>query len=541
MKAPLSVALNLLLAVAIWALPMHAQAAEESIAGFDLPRWGSDETLSLSAFTGEIVVLDFFAYWCVPCRKASVEIEGGIARYYASRHGNPQGVPVRVISVNIEQAKPEQTERFIADAGLERVVNDVGAKLLEELGGEGTPFVVVIDATHATREEPDYRIVYRSSGFKGTKPIRTVIDSIKPPPQAAEAEDAGGIIEKPSGPPVTRQADLAFEAMLSSDIDVTSTAITYGQTHGGTQWKLNYTHNTYVEDYEPYEPFDFLGYPERLREHYDGGAGSVRQALGRGMTWLVGAGGYTGFTDYRSVWLANYYKQQFSFVPGYEDPDPYGYNASTSLRWEYLPATAFVEASFLYAYDQIAPGYEFDPFAGVLVHDNDQLDTWAPALRFENIVGRRIRLLNEVQLTSTTGRQNRYAYRGAVNVALGERWVWRTVGGYTWEDPALRACYAGTTLEFELANHWLLNASGLYYEDTGEIENSTFLSTAAPGLKTWQAGLGLRYVGRVSTVSLSVAPIFADYAPVGVGTRPFTNLYQDRTWLSIQAAWTMIF
>jgi hypothetical protein len=86
-----------------------------------------------------------------------------------------------------------------------------------------------------------------------------------------------------------------------------------------------------------------------------------------------------------------------------------------------------------------------------------------------------------------------------------------------------------------------VNLSGLYYHDTGEIENSAYISTAAPGLQTWQVGLGLRYVGDVSSFSIAVAPIIADYQPVEVGTRPFTNLYEDRNWVSVQAAWTLVF
>ena len=39
--------------------------------------------------------------------------------------------------------------------------------------------------------------------------------------------------------------------------------------------------------------------------------------------------------------------------------------------------------------------------------------------------------------------------------------------------------------------------------------------------------------------SLSVAPVFANYQPVEVGTRPFTNLYKDRTWISAQVAWAI--
>ena len=79
----------------------------------------------------------------------------------------------------------------------------------------------------------------------------------------------------------------------------------------------------------------------------------------------------------------------------------------------------------------------------------------------------------------------------------------------------------------------------MYYHDTGEIENSLLLSTAAPGLQTRQAGLGLRYLGERSSFSLSVTPLWSDYKPLEAGTRPFTNLYKDRSWVLVQAAWSI--
>jgi hypothetical protein len=414
--------------------------------------------------------------------------------------------------------------------------------LLEILGGAATPFIVIIDGTHATKEKPDFRLIYKNAGFGGTKKLRPIIDAIKPPPKPGAANSSGaGMIETATGPPIERRGDISFEALLASDIEITSTILSYGQKHGGTEWRISYTHNTLDEDYKPFMRFDFLGFPERITEEYDAGAVSVRQKLSDPLTLSVAGGGSQGFTDYRSLWLANYYKQQFSFVPGYETPHPYGYSASTGLRWEYLPATGFADAAFLYAYDEIAPGYEYEPVPGVLLKGRDRLETYAPTLKFENIVSRRIRVLNEFQLTFTTGRETRYAYRNSINVALGELWVLRTLGGYTHEDPTLRAWFAGATLEFEITSRWLVNISGLYYHDTGEIENSAFISTAAPGLETWQGGFGLRYAGEASSFSVSVAPIWANYEPVTIGTRPFTNLYRDRDWVSVQAAWTLVF
>lgn len=530
------------LAVAASLWPTTGMSATTPAPGFELLKWESTEKVKLDDFAGEIIILDFFAYWCTPCRKASSEIEGGIQKYYAAKKGNPHGVPVRVISINIEKDNPKLTARYIKDTEIGFVLDDFEGELLEKLGGTATPFIAVIDGTHATREAPDFRLVYKNAGFKGTKQLRSLIDGIKPPPKPAAARSsASGIIETASGPLVEPRGEISFESFLASDIKITSTNIGYGQKHGDTEWRVNYVLNTFSEDYEPFRLFDFLGFPEQLSETYHAGIFSLRRKISEPLTLSVSGGGSKGFTDYRSLWLANYYKQQFSFVPGYESPEPYGYNVSAGLRWEYLPATGFFDASFFYAYNEIAPGYEFEPVASELLQGQRLLETYSPTLRFENLVTRRLRMLNEIQTTFTTGRETRFAYRNSLNLAVGEKWVVRSLGGYTFENPTLRAWYAGATLELEVAPLWLVNLSGLYYHDTGEIENSAFISTAAPGLVTWQGGLGLRCAGEKSSFNISLAPVWSNYDAVSAGTRPFTFLYRDRDWVSVQAAWSVIF
>lgn len=477
--------------------------------------------------------------------RASLEAEAGIQRYYAAKKGNPHGVRVRVVSVNIERDNPRQTAQFIKQTGAEFVLNDFDGTLLARFGGAATPFLVIIDGTRATKDAPEFRVVYKNSGFEGTKALRQVIDAIQPPRDSGApsvpGQSAG--VENATGAPITRRGEASIDALVSSDIRVFGGSVSYGEKKGGTEWRLNFTHNSIDEDYEPFRRFDFLGYPEKVHADYNGGQASLRHKLHDALTAQVAGGAYHGFTDFRSLWLATYYRQQFArfFPQQYAEPDPQGFNAAGGLRWEYQPTTGFAEAGFLYANDQIAPGYEMDPLTGDLLRGREILHTYSPTLKLENVLTPRIRTLNEFQLTVTSGRETRYAYRGSVNVALGERWVWRTSGGYTHENPTLRAWFAGSTLEFAVAPKWLVHITGRSYHDTGEIENSLLISSAAPGLATWQAGGGLRYAGQRTSLSISVAPVIANYEPVDVGTRPFANLYKDRTWISAQIAWSVEF
>src|SRR6266852_1042511 len=92
-------------------------ARAEAAPAFDLPHRGADERVRLEDFSGQILVLDFFAYWCAPCARASPELETQVQQYYSARKGNPHGLSVRVVSVNIEKDFPERTEDFLRRTG----------------------------------------------------------------------------------------------------------------------------------------------------------------------------------------------------------------------------------------------------------------------------------------------------------------------------------------------------------------------------------------------------------------------------------------
>jgi len=228
-------------------------------------------------------------------------------------------------------------------------------------------------------------------------------------------------------------------------------------------------------------------------------------------------------------------------IPGdvYVEPDPKGYNFSGGLRWEYLPASGFLQVLAGYALDVIAPGYEID-YTG-LKRGLEDLNTVTVDLTAENVLTPHVRVLNEGHIIATTARQVRYSYQGSVNLALGERWVLRPYGGYTTEDPKFRAWYFGGSLEYEVLSSLLASVAGQYYRDTGEIENSNF-TTAAPGVQTWRLGFGLRYQLGRSALKVYYAPFYHTiYEPITLQTIFFENLYKNRDFAVVQFAYSYTF
>src|SRR5258706_9549942 len=139
-------AVVILLATLAPAMPECFGAGKvESAPPFDLPRRGAQERARLQDFAGQVLLLDFFAYWCGPCAAASQELEIGVQQFYAARKGNPQGVSVRVVSVNIEKEFPKRTEEFLRKAGASFVVDDFDGSLLNKFAGAAIPLLVIVD------------------------------------------------------------------------------------------------------------------------------------------------------------------------------------------------------------------------------------------------------------------------------------------------------------------------------------------------------------------------------------------------------------
>lgn len=515
---------------------------------FSLPQLESGEQVSLDDFRGQIVVLDFFNANCDECVRISWELESDVQEYYAVRSGNPHGIAVQVVAVNSMAAEQEDMEAFLQKTELGMVLNDPEGTLLQRYGCAGLPFVVVIDATVTGPGAAAPRVVFRQAKYAGLKRLRDAIDAITGQNEPAASSPGTPVNTAPGSdlalPFLEREQQTAHEttldmaAMMASDIYLTDMLAEYRQKRPSSEFSLAVSYRPTRMDFKS-ESLGLRRY-KRLEEDRCGIQGSVSSDLNDTLTVKMDGGAYDGFQTYRALWMDEYNRLKFGDrgtagggLSGYRSADPWGYNASPSLRWEYLPDQGFADAGVAYQYDRVSPGYEGGP---PVVRLRDNYETVSGYLSSENVLTRRLRTMVGGRIDDTTERETRVTLQSALNYALAEDWVVRLAVGYAKERPQFSAKSASAVLERDWHGTWFLSVFGRYYEDTSEIDYGIANDAAAPPLKTYQVGLGVRRKGSRSTIKFDIGPCFSRYALHPRRNTDFDQLYKDRDWLSLQAA-----
>jgi thiol-disulfide isomerase/thioredoxin len=94
-------------------------------------------SVDLARYRGQVVVVDFWASWCKPCRQSIPWLNGLRSRYGA------QGLVIIGVNVDAERA---DAERFLRDVPIDfEVVYDPSGALAEKFGVKGMPSSFVFD------------------------------------------------------------------------------------------------------------------------------------------------------------------------------------------------------------------------------------------------------------------------------------------------------------------------------------------------------------------------------------------------------------
>ena len=118
------------------------------------------KTVRSADFNGKVVILDFWATWCPPCR---AEIPGFIE---LQKKYQAQGLVV--VGVSVDQASLDTIKSFVQKMGVNYPVVLADAKVVTAYGGiEGLPTTFIIDRAG--------RIVKQCLGFTKKAEIETEI------------------------------------------------------------------------------------------------------------------------------------------------------------------------------------------------------------------------------------------------------------------------------------------------------------------------------------------------------------------------------
>src|SRR6185503_10816311 len=297
-----------------------------------------------------------------------------------------------VLSINVEAQNPERTREFMARAGIRRAYDDPEGKLLEQLGGEGLPFIVILDGHRSTTNHFEWQIVHHQSGLKGVASIRALIDTIGKDRMAPGDTNADRSVPATRwGGDLIQTAEFAAELLNTDDVHLSSFRIS--ARHVGARWEgqITATSQLYDLEYQPDILIPGLFFPVNLSETYWAGQLALKGDLAPGWKWLANGGYYDGFADYKSIWLEEFYRQSFSALPGYEETDPWGFNVSGGTRWEYLPTAGFAQAEVAYQRDAVSPSYD-KPVFEPLIRGLDLIETWIGRVSSENVLTRRLRM-----------------------------------------------------------------------------------------------------------------------------------------------------
>jgi peroxiredoxin len=142
------------------ALLFPSSSKEDMAPGFSLPDLGG-KTVSLSSFKGKVVILDFWATWCPPCRREIPDFVS-LQKLYGSKG-------LQVVGVALDQ--PDKVKRFVIDNGMNYPVLIGTEDVVAAYGGiSGIPTTYILDKKG--------RIVQRFEGFRSRETFESEVKKL---------------------------------------------------------------------------------------------------------------------------------------------------------------------------------------------------------------------------------------------------------------------------------------------------------------------------------------------------------------------------
>jgi thiol-disulfide isomerase/thioredoxin len=161
----------------------------QTVANFTLTDRATGRPVQLTDFAGKIVFLEWFAWWCPFCQAAAAQIEPGIVRAYAAKGGNPAGIPVLHVSLNLQPGQEPQTQQFVDSYKLGQVLNDFDRGLANRFQSGGQPIFAIINGVAGSTSHKQWELVFSQLGYGSTQAplaaMQAAIDSVRAPTAVA--------------------------------------------------------------------------------------------------------------------------------------------------------------------------------------------------------------------------------------------------------------------------------------------------------------------------------------------------------------------
>ncbi len=210
--------LLVLAALAFAASPARAAIYRtgEVVQNFTLTDRATGRPVNLTDLAGKIVFLEWFAWWCPFCQAAAPQVRSGIVDYYNSRGGNPAGLPVIHVALNLQSGQETDTQRFINSYGLGQTLNDFNRAVADRFQTGGQPIFEVINGVEGSASHKQWELIFTQLGYGSTQaPItdfRRAIDGVRA---------AAAVVPPTTTPPTVTPPTVAAPALAAGPRDLT--------------------------------------------------------------------------------------------------------------------------------------------------------------------------------------------------------------------------------------------------------------------------------------------------------------------------------
>ncbi len=327
-----------------------------------------------------------------------------------------------------------------------------------------------------------------------------------------------------------QDVEFAAESLSTSDILIQSYQLSYSGTEGPWTLEVGVGSSLYDIDYSPI----LFGTDQHLSENSENFSISLSRKWNAQWSNTLTVAAYDGFADYRSIWIAEFYKQFFGDFASYYGPDPHGQSVSLETVWEYLPGSGSATFALGFGRDEIAPGWSFDSAAGVPAPGRESLDTFSGNILVEQAINPWLKTDLAFTFRQTSERDPRLGLANTWVAATGPV-AFRLTGGVTSEAPSFDAIYGSAMVEWNFYPQWSARLGYRVYSDNGEIESSGF-NALAPPVDTDEVFTSLLWDNGEFAFLASVGLLNTDYDDLSEDNEFFGNLYRDREWWTFRLA-----